>query len=693
MTFDSYLQEHEQVYFRVQEVMIFDGDQFTVDSATPGEFRLYAGDYANTDHYLLMSHEAKQFERVSYDLTIIILDIQDLMFQHFILDFKTDLGAKFSLVNFCQSFLNNLRCVECLEGYTMNYTTITCVKCLTFSSSMGHFCPIINPYNLEYSSEQTVELNQTTTPGRTSNVAFANENYVSSKSALYNLLVSSIPDPGGVFAEMLNINIQFSATVANAILANSELTGPLPVNGLSTRLVTKNDRVYAIFEAFNAFETDQISGSKSGVNLMETDVEEKVNMLFYLPDMSLFVDPNIEIVKSITMSGYSQDEGGLQAFLDGAESINEISHLNVVCAFFYFIKILGPFISKCEMKTMPNGRKIEYGDLGVITSCPFKCLKCATYPYCEECKKGYYLLGETNQCLPCSTACGSYCEDTPNNCVAVPALAFNQNSLQEYSESTLNSDPNHSIDVLDINPPIDLIEISEKCLEVIDDLCVKCAVGYVLTSGECVSCDVQSEYESGGICVKCEHPCESCASNGDCHNCALKYFLEEKTCKLCSDNCQVCFDIEFCSKCEPEYSYVSDSKKCVLKTDIGVLGGIVQDLGSKKGPESILFGYWEENTNFDVKMNALETVEEFVLIENCSIQKGKETCAQCRPGYFADNGGRQCVQCVENCLKCNDARSCEKCKWYSKNVVSLRSDGLCGEIKVSSREYSLLTNT
>lgn len=182
----------------------------------------------------------------------------------------------------------------------------------------------------------------------------------------------------------------------------------------------------------------------------------------------------------------------------------------------------------------------------------------------EECTEGYY--EEEKQCLKCSDSC-KICEDS-EKC----KVCYDGYYLEENNES--------------------------KCKKCCDN-CETCSKGPEENGNQnCISCDQESMYKylindennltcvgecpentyldnSNLKCQKCVEFCKYCLKSDKCEVCYDGYYLKEKICKKCSDNCETCSKgpgdngNQNCIKCNQSslYKYLINDEKnrtCVV---------------------------------------------------------------------------------------------------------------------------------
>jgi hypothetical protein len=277
---------------------------------------------------------------------------------------------------------------------------------------------------------------------------------------------------------------------------------------------------------------------------------------------------------------------------------------------------VGTFLleDKC-VNACPDGYREEDG----------KCIKCGI----ENCKK----CNSKDECIDCMKdllrrldgECGSQCEkgsyEKDGKCVKCPDLAV---------ECDANT-------IFKCESPYIVSKDGKSCVD-------KCPSGSVEINGQCTMCKTDEN------CDQCEKDlitCRECKGDyvlqdNNCKtHCGDGYYVENKKCKKCMDNCYKCTDDKTCKECNSPY--VINNDECVLECPSGYYKG------DKKCKDCI---------------------------EGCETCDNGETCKVCEEGYLLENGvcvkvcsngyykfsEKECRQCDENCLSCEGPKQCKLCQ-------------------------------
>ncbi|KAL7717125.1 protein serine/threonine kinase [Entamoeba marina] len=293
------------------------------------------------------------------------------------------------------------------------------------------------------------------------------------------------------------------------------------------------------------------------------------------------------------------------------------------------------------------------------------CMSCS-YSSCEKCNENYFL--ENGVCKQCSEIQGcKSCSQTNRTCF---------NCYKSYA----------LVETDGVYECIECSELIPNCYDCDgDSVCSECEEGYTVSNDGCVecneilsnctSCSTSTEYcytcannnyyVSDGVCVSCLTKtlgaCELCTSSTYCTKCSEGYYLQDTSCKSCTEieNCLSCNSLTgVCTLCATGF-YPSDGV-CVNCSNVNCLD-CKQD-GS--GCVTCQSGYYLSNS---------ECVGCESFDKNCVSCEGLDTCSVCQDSFYPQDG--ICVDCslITNCVSCEpDSKNCTLCA--DTFVVS---DGVC----------------
>ena len=332
--------------------------------------------------------------------------------------------------------------------------------------------------------------------------------------------------------------------------------------------------------------------------------------------------------------------------------------------------------------------------------------------FCNECKKGYFLTSEDNNCIKIENckesifenciSCnqGYYFDKKENKCII-------KNDNFRYCKQTIDG---KNCDICDdgyFPDENDICINTQYCLESENLKCKKCKSGYYLSNNNiCTNtknCDVANKVTS--ICTYCNYnyyldtnnykclsnledgPYKYCkkVSNNECLQCELNYYLGEDS--KCS-NSQYCSESEDgkCIEC-PEKYYLGLDNKCT-----NVKNCIYSRFGSciecKEGY------YYNKFNKTCIKMNdnflncksscddgnkCCECKDNFYLFENNSlcydntkeesfikcayVDNSREKCTKCIEGYYLGSSDNKCST-IENCKIVENENKCFECDQF-----------------------------
>ncbi|XP_029372303.1 proprotein convertase subtilisin/kexin type 5 [Echeneis naucrates] len=229
-----------------------------------------------------------------------------------------------------------------------------------------------------------------------------------------------------------------------------------------------------------------------------------------------------------------------------------------------------------------------------------------------------------------------------------------------------------------------------KCTGPRSEDCISCVSSRALDEGRCVLECTKAKYQSGGQCHLCDHTCASCVEAGpeNCNKCDTDkfgverylyegqclavcpeafYHTKDRSCKPCSDHCQLCTSPTHCLKCNSSY-YVSDGACVKLECGEGEV----------------------EDPDYDDCMACEEGCRKCVLYN-------PRHCLSCTEGFYNFQDGcykscpaktysveeeMTCVPCDNNCVSCDE----HECYWCETDLflsegrcVSVCPDGFYGD--------------
>ncbi|KAL4463427.1 hypothetical protein ABPG72_003123, partial [Tetrahymena utriculariae] len=280
--------------------------------------------------------------------------------------------------------------------------------------------------------------------------------------------------------------------------------------------------------------------------------------------------------------------------------------------------------------------------------CPQNCAICDINYNCSSCLTNFYFLENQGICVKCDLNNGYYlnkqniCKKCDYSCQTCKAQSQNNctscmEGLQLQTDGSCKKPCNTNNGFF-----YDLSMICQQC----DQSCKTCS-----SKNSCIICqqdlyqkENQNQYQkqnkkkhliikiSGSLCQICE------TDKG--------YFIKEKYCLPCSQNCLNCSSESVCNKCSGGYYLIENSTTCqVCNQNNGYF--IQQDQCLPCG---------QNCQNCKSQSDCQICKQGFYLIGSSTI------CKQCdlNNGYFVIRG--QCLSCSLNCLTCSSQNICQKCK-------------------------------
>ncbi len=143
-------------------------------------------------------------------------------------------------------------------------------------------------------------------------------------------------------------------------------------------------------------------------------------------------------------------------------------------------------------------------------------------------------------------------------------------------------------------------------------------------------------------CRPCPPNCLKCSSISNCTQCLPCFELQGGQCLSCSLNCQTCSN-GICTSCISGY-YLDYQRLCQICPITGTAICTINSL------QSCLSNYWLDN-------NAANCIQ---CDPNCQQCSSTTKCAICLQGYFLQFN-YTCSACQLQCLQCTDSISCQIC--------------------------------
>ena len=722
----NFTQAIKQNYVRLYEFLVLDGFNIFEDTSDPLNTLVCAGYDQDTDLIVLLNSHDNQLNRIQFSNEVIVFDSKAyLAFNYLDLDLlRTDQYSN-KVISRCQTHFNDSLCTECQNSNYLFYDTVlkyfVCKECTVFGSVGSNcFASYSNPL-IDQSYFQ--ESNQIYSNSIYQNRMFISSIVNSSPSVMENFYSSQNPYFGINYFESTSVNITLNETLRDSIFQ----TGELPVFSFKTRSRQVNGKECLILqpiisEYLNESTTQNFYMKYSFTGLSPS---ESLNFLLHVPDYGTINPANLKVVTLFEMYNTQLDESNyfIQKETSNQMRRDGFDHINNSCQNGTFIKLEGLFTSNCVDDSMEmKGRRVAYGDLKLIVSCPDNCEECYSYPKCSKCKKGYYVIGGTSVCAPCDPVCVE-CELYYDQCITtVSTVPYLPVGLVDIPDPLLNIDTNKCVlssetsEVILVEDPIvpdepdiqieptlpeaapvppsvdpqEQVQISQTCLEFVGDKCVTCFPKHVNQDGVCVKCQASVEYFKENSCFKCVSPCAQCESELECTLCNTNYFLKDKKCFRCIDNCKMCEDQTKCLQCKMNFGFDPTDGSCF---DLNASSISNQDpstdtntenesnnISSPNPPANTIHetsgdsSGEQTNNQISEKTDALENLKEpekLYSIANCLFQTVTRGCLLCRPTYHIEN--RTCVSCIKNCLICRNKTSCVKCLPFSKLEIDKES--------------------
>lgn len=261
-----------------------------------------------------------------------------------------------------------------------------------------------------------------------------------------------------------------------------------------------------------------------------------------------------------------------------------------------------------------------------------------------KCKSGYSL--KDNKCVS-DIVCPPNCEECKSSteCTSCKEEFYlDDTNCLEHCSSRRGLDPT-----------------GKKCINCDDNACDQ----FKTDSCECINCK-ENYFISNKKCQSCDQNCKDCSIKADnCTSCQNNMFLEENKCYSCqnsdcktkeSDNCK-------CKECKEGFyikNHICNSCMSVCKTCDG-----------PSSCQECKDGYYKNSEG-----NCI------VCPLNCKTKKSDNCkCATCSDGYFMDSN-EECKQCGGQCKTCeisaNKCTSCIKTDYFiNENNACEKCDSNC----------------
>ena len=330
-----------------------------------------------------------------------------------------------------------------------------------------------------------------------------------------------------------------------------------------------------------------------------------------------------------------------------------------VCSQAYYLEGTS-CVSACPAGTYAEGQVCEV--------CSEECQTCEgpRNADCLSCAAGMYLFNGT-----CVGACPgeSYaeypdCYPCGSGCLACSATACNNCSGGFFLEGYKCRE---------------CIGNCKKCANATG--CEKCVDGFYYDQAKkgCeMHCPAGTYFsDSSNQCMNCSDTCASCEGlsalnctacisglvlfNSTCIEssaCTGPYYLTNKTCLPCPQNCLVCSDIDACTTCAP--GFLSLNNSC-MDCSLGQCSCGTACLNCTQGICSNC-----QNSTFLKDGVCVQQCDasDFVINSTCycsetCVSCTSNECTQCFAGRYLING--TCPSCAEACQRCNSAEVCEEC--------------------------------
>ena len=186
----------------------------------------------------------------------------------------------------------------------------------------------------------------------------------------------------------------------------------------------------------------------------------------------------------------------------------------------------------------------KYCDAFIINTCN-----------CTKCKLDDYFINSSNSCEECDSLCLK-CEGVKDHCTECDNSHFLfDNKCIDCASNCLEKDSDNCK--------------CKKCNEkfyIKDFLCYNCIENCTTctNSSKCEICDENYYVNDEGTCSPCPLNCKERESdNCQCKVCNDHFFLKDKECINCDDNCKTCeINSDNCTSCESNFFINEENNKC-----------------------------------------------------------------------------------------------------------------------------------
>ncbi|KAL6628865.1 hypothetical protein U3516DRAFT_657675 [Neocallimastix sp. 'constans'] len=325
-------------------------------------------------------------------------------------------------------------------------------------------------------------------------------------------------------------------------------------------------------------------------------------------------------------------------------------------------------IDNCPINSYQKGEKCICND-GLYMNedktcepCSPGCELCTSLDNCTKCKDGTFI--NEGICEACSPGCeycsgpddctkckdGTYikegkCEACSPNC----ELCSGSDDCIKCKAGTIKNEEKGICEVND-NCPINSYQKGEKCIcndglymnE--DETCEPCSPGCELCTNldNCTKCK-DGTFINEGKCEACSPGCELCSDSNTCTKCKDGTYINNKICEACSPNCELCTGPNDCIKCKDGTFKNEEKGTCEVNDNCPINS-------YQKGQKCIC--------NDGLYMNDNEKCEP--CSPGCEYCSGPDDCTKCKDGTFINEG--KCEACSPNCELCTGPNDCIKCK-------------------------------
>jgi len=293
----------------------------------------------------------------------------------------------------------------------------------------------------------------------------------------------------------------------------------------------------------------------------------------------------------------------------------------------------------CEAGYYPNKVGLVGG---VCDACNANCSQCTSASTCTECRNDLYLTPSSS----CETSCpfgyfmqdgkdgvGATCRMCPENCASCTNASY-CTSCRKFTHLT------H-----------------------FDQCRFECPDGYY----------ENGTAETGGTCLPCKSPCNTCETGSVCTECSDEAYLSPnatceyacptgyhkdgtgsigRICKLCPDTCVSCVSQEECTLCG-NFTFLTPTKKCEYTCPDGSYRDGVEERG-------------RNCTDCPANHNTCITSKYPTQCKKSLYLSPSATCEdECPTGYYKNGTaaiGRTCPICAQNCSTCTSSTVCLTCK-------------------------------